>query len=150
MKTLLKNIEIYQSQIPSKFLQTLQNLKYTKIKFLQSSFKPFHLKTLVHFPFPQFKTFLEGILWNLFELCRCSHFDGIDVKNMGFLRNRFDFREEKKVTRDQIRRIWGVFQSCNVFFCKKLLNTQGCVSRSVIMIKHPCVDFPKAPPFVTH
>ena len=44
----------------------------------------------------------------------------------------------------------GVFQSCNVSFCKKLTNTKGCVSRSVIVMERPCVDFPKAPPLVTH
>ena len=33
----------------------------------------------------------------------------------------------------------GVFQSCNVPLCKKLTNTKGCVSRSVIVMEHPCV-----------
>ena len=44
----------------------------------------------------------------------------------------------------------GVFQSCNVPFCNKLTNTQGCVIRSVIVMERPCVGFPKAPSFVTH
>ena len=63
---------------------------------------------------------------------------------MGSLQNRFDLREEKKVTRGQIGGIWEVFQSCNVFFCEKLTNTQGCVSRSVIVMERSCVGFPKA------
>ena len=63
-----------------------------------NSFKiiSFRLKTLVHSPFPRFKTFLESIFWDLFELRRRSHFDGIDVRKMGSLQNRFDLREEKK------------------------------------------------------
>ena len=32
----------------------------------------------------------------------------------------------------------GVFQSCNVSFCEKLMNTQDCVSRSVIVIEPLC------------
>ena len=110
---------------------------------------PFHLKTLVHLPFLQFKTFLEGIFWDLFELYGHSHFDGINVRKMGSLKNRFDNREEKKVTQGQISRIWGVFQSCNISFCEKLMNSQGCVSRSVIVMECPCMDFPKALPLVT-
>ena len=110
---------------------------------MSNSFKviPFHLKTLVYLPFLQFKTFLEGIFWNLFELCGHSHFNGIDVRKMGSLQNRFDLRKEKNVTRGQIGRIWGMFQSCNVSFCKKQTNTQGCVSRSIIMMERPCMGF---------
>ena len=117
-----------------------------------NSFKviPFHLKTLVHLPFSRFKTFFEGIFWDLFELRRRSHFDGIDVRKMGSLQNRFDLRKEKKVTRGQIGEIWGMFQSCNVSFCEKLTNTPCCVSSSVIVMEPPCVGFPKAPPLVTH
>ena len=44
----------------------------------------------------------------------------------------------------------GVFQSCNVPFCEKLTNTQGCVIRSVNVMEPPCVSFPKRPPLVTH
>ena len=74
-----------------------------------NSFKiiPFHLKTLMHLPFPRFKTFLEGIFWDLFELRCRSHFDGIDVRKMGSLQNRFDLKEEKKVAQGQIGGIWG-------------------------------------------
>ena len=108
------------------------------------------MKTLVHSLFPRFKTFLEGIFWDLFELRRRSHFDGIDVRKMGSLRNRFDLRQDKKVTRGQIGGIWRLLQSCNVSFCVKLTNTQGYMSRSVIAMERPCVGFPKAPPLVTH
>ena len=34
-----------------------------------------------------------------------------------------------------------MLQSCNVPFCKKLTNTQGCVSSSVIVMERPCVGF---------
>ena len=64
-------------------------------------------------------------------------------EKMGSLQNRFDLREEEKVTRGQIGGIWGVFQSCNIPFCNKLTNTQGCVIRSVIVMERPCVSFPK-------
>ena len=106
------------------------------------------MKTLVHSPFPRFKTFLEDIFWDLFKLRRRSHFDGIDVRKMSSLQNRFDLREEKKVTRSQIGGVWRVFRSCNVSFCEKLTNTQGCVSRNVIVTERPCVSFSKAPPLV--
>ena len=104
----------------------------------------------MHSPFPGFNTLLEDIFLDLFELRRRGHFDGIDVRKMGSLQNRFDLGKEEKVTRRQIGRIWGVFQSCNVPFCKKLTNTQGCVIRSVIVMEPPCVSFPKTPPLVTH
>ena len=44
----------------------------------------------------------------------------------------------------------GVFQGCNVPFCEKLTNTQGCVSRSVIVMERPFVGSPKASSLVTH
>ena len=50
---------------------------------------------------------MEGIFWDLFELRRRGHFDGIDVRKIGSLQNRFDLGKEEKVTRDQIGRIWG-------------------------------------------
>ena len=62
---------------------------------------------------------MEDIFWDLFELRRRGHFDGIDVRKMGSLQNRFDLGEEEKVTRGQIEGMWEVFQSCNVPFCKK-------------------------------
>ena len=96
----------------------------------------------MHSPFRGFNTPLEGIFWGLFELCRRSHFDGIDVRKMGSLQNRFDLGKEEKVTGGQIGGIWGVFQNCNVPF-KKLTNTQGCVIRSVIVMERSCVSFQK-------
>ena len=85
-----------------------------------NSFKviPFHLKALVHSPFPRLKTFLEGIFWNLFELRPRSHFNVIDVRKMGFLQNRFDLREEKKVTRGQIGEICGCFKIAMFLFVR--------------------------------
>ena len=97
----------------------------------------------MHSPFPGFNTLLEDIFWDLFELRRRGHFDGIDVRKMGSLQNRFDLGKEEKVTRGQIEGIGWVFQSCNVPFCKKLTNTQGCVIRSVNVMEPPCVSFPK-------
>ena len=61
----------------------------------------------MHSPFPGFNKLLEDIFWDLFELRRRSHFDGIDVRKMGSLQNRFDLGEEEKVTRGQIEGIWG-------------------------------------------
>ena len=61
----------------------------------------------MHAPFPGFNTLLEGIFWGLFEQGRSDHFDGIDVRKMGSLQNRFDLGKEEKVTGGQIRRMWG-------------------------------------------
>ena len=85
----MKNIKIYQS-----------------FKFLQSN--SFHLKTLVHSHFSRFKTLFECIFWYLFELRRRRHFDGIDIRKMGSLWNRFDLRKEKKVKWGQIGEYEGV------------------------------------------
>ena len=60
----------------------------------------------MHLPFPGFNTLLEDIFWDLFELRRHGLFDGIDVRKIGFLQNRFDLGEEEKVTRGQIEEIW--------------------------------------------
>ena len=56
----------------------------------------FHLRTLVHLLFPRFKTFLEGIFWNLFELRCRSHFDGINVGKMGSLQTDLILGKRKK------------------------------------------------------
>ena len=101
-------------------------------------------------PFSGFNTLLEGIFQDLFELSHHSHFDAIDVRKMGSLQNRFDLGEEEKVIWGQIGEYRGVFQSCNVPFCEKLTNTQGCVSKSVIIMEPPYMGFPKASPLVTN
>ena len=101
----------------------------------------------MHSPFPGFNTLLEGIFWDLFELCRCGHFNGIAVRKMGFLQNSFGLGEEEKVTRGQIEGLWEVFQSCHVPFCKKLINTLGCVIMSIDVMEPPCVSFPKRSAF---
>ena len=91
----------------------------------------------MHSPFPGFNTLLEDIFWDLFELRRRGHFDGIDVRKMSSLQNRFDLGKEEKDTRGQIEGIWEVFQSCNVPFCENLTNTQGCVIRSINVMEPP-------------
>ena len=50
----------------------------------------------MHSPFPGFNTLLEGVFWDLFELRHRRHFDGINVRKMGSLQNRFDLGEEEK------------------------------------------------------
>ena len=94
----------------------------------------------MHSPFPGFNTLLEGIFWDLFELRRRGHFDGIDVRKMGSLQNRFDLGKSHM---GSDRGNMGVFQSCNVPFCEKLTNTEGCVIKSVNVMEPPCVSFPK-------
>ena len=61
----------------------------------------------MHLLFARFNTPLEGIFWDLFELRRRGHFDGIDVRKMGFLKNRCDLGEEEKATEGHIGGIWG-------------------------------------------
>ena len=61
----------------------------------------------MHSPFPGFNTPLEDIFWDLFELHHHGHFDGIDVRKMGSLQNRFDLGKEEKASLGQIRGIWG-------------------------------------------
>ena len=100
----------------------------------------------MYLPFTKFKTFLEGISWDLFELRCHSHFDEIDVRKMGFLQNRFDLKKEKKVTWGQIRGIWGGVLKLQCFFLRETDNIQGCVNRSVIVMECPGVGFPKALP----
>ena len=77
---------------------------------MSNSFKviPFHFKILVHLFFPEFSTLLEGIFWDVIELHHCGNFNGIGVRKMGSLQNRFDLGEEEEVTEGQIGVIWGV------------------------------------------
>ena len=103
----------------------------------------------MHSPFPGFNTLLEDIFWDLFQLYRRGHFDGIDDRKMGSLQNRFDLGKEEKVTGGQIGRMWG-YSKVAMFLSAKLTNTQGCVIRSVNVMEPPCVSFPKTPPLVMH
>ena len=120
IKALLKNTEIYQSQIPLVI--------------------PIHLKTLVH------SLFYDLIhSWNTFSgIFLSSVVAAILMESMSkkWVSFRTDLILENRKKSHGAR--WGnmgVFQSCNIFFCEKLANTQGCVSRSVIMIERPCVAF---------
>ena len=97
----------------------------------------------MHLPFSGFNTLLEDIFWDLFELLRRGHFDGIDVRKMGSLQNRFDLGKEEKVTWGQIEGIWGYSKVAMFLSAKKLTNTHGCVIRSVNVMEPPCVSFPK-------
>ena len=61
----------------------------------------------MHSLFAGFNTPLEGIFWDLFELRRHGHFDGIDVRKMFFFKNRCDLGEEEKATEGHTGGIWG-------------------------------------------
>ena len=90
-------------------------MKYTE--FLQSS--PLPLENNCAFAFPKIQNIFGRHFWDLFELRRRSHFDGIDVRKMGSVQNRFNLREEKKVTRCQIREIWGGVPKLQCFFLQE-------------------------------
>ena len=64
----------------------------------------------MHSLFPGFNTLLEGIFWDLLELCRHGHFDGINVRKMGSFQNRFDLGEEEKVTGPRLGKYGGVLR----------------------------------------
>ena len=72
----------------------------------------------MHSPFLGFNTLLEGIFWDLFELRRRGQFDGIDVRKMGSLQNKFDLGEEEKVTRGQIGGIWAYSKVAMFLFAR--------------------------------
>ena len=61
---------------------------------------------------------MEGIFWDLFKLRCRGHFDGIDVRKMGSLQNRFDLGKEEKVTGGQIGGMWGVIPKLQCSFRK--------------------------------
>ena len=105
------------------------------------------MKTLVHSPFPRFKTFLEGIFWDLFEFCRRSHFNEIDVRKMGSFQNRFDLREEKKITRGQIGEIWGGVPKLQYFFLRETDKYSGLCEQERYRDGAPMRGLP---PLVTH
>ena len=59
------------------------------------------------------------------------------------LQNRFDLREEKKVTQGQIGEIWGLFQSCNVSFCEKVDEYLGVCEQENYYDGTPMCGLPK-------
>ena len=133
IKAVLKSIEIYQSQIPSK--QSPSTLKHLCICLFEDSIPLWKAFSGIFLSSVVAAILMESMSekWVLFRtdlilVKRKSH-TGPDQENMGG---------------------GGVFQSCNVPFCNKLTNTQGCVIRSIIVMEHPCVGFPKAPSLVMH
>ena len=93
---------------------------------MSNSFKviPFHLNTLVPLLFRRFKTSLEGIFWDIFKLPRRNHFNGLDVRKMGSLQNKFDLRKEKKSHGARSREYEGV-PKLQCFFLRETDNYSG-------------------------
>ena len=98
----------------------------------------------MHSPFP--RTFLEGIFGDLFDLRRRSHFDGIDVRKMGSLQNRFDLREEKKVTRSGE---YGGIPKLQCFFLRETDKYSGLCEQERYRDGASMCGLPKSP-LVTH
>ena len=117
-----------------------------------NSFKviSFHLKTLVHLPFPQFKTF-----WKAFSGIFLSSVVAailMELMSEKWVSFRTDLILGKRRKSHGVRsgKYGGVPKLQCFFFCEKLMNTQGCVSRSIIVMERPCMGFPKALLLVTH
>ena len=98
----------------------------------------------MHSLFPGFNTLLEGIFWDLFELCRRDHFDQIDVRKMGSFQNRFNLGEKEKVTGTILGKYGGVSRLQCSFVQETDKYSELCEQ------EHSCMDFQKDPPLVTH
>ena len=98
----------------------------------------------MHSLFPGFNTLLEGIFWDLFELCRRDHFDQIDVRKMGSFQNRFNLGEKEKVTGTILGKYGGVSR----LQCSFVQETD--IYSELSEQEHSCMDFLKDPPLVTH
>ena len=96
----------------------------------------------MHSPFLRFKTFLEDIFWDLLELRRRSHFDGIDVRKMGSLQNRLDLREDKKVIRARSGKYGGV-PKLQCFFLQKNDEYSGLCEQERYHDGAPMCELPK-------
>ena len=114
-------------------------LKYTKVKFLQCK-SP---STLKHLCICFFQDSIHS--WKAFSrIFLSSVVVTILIKSM--LEKWVPFRTDlilgkRKKSQGPDWENMGVFLGCDVPLCEKLTNTKGCVSRSVIVMEHPCVGF---------
>jgi hypothetical protein len=63
----------------------------------------------------------------------------LDVVYSSKMRNlevEFEFREKKKVTRTLIRRLWGLQKHWNTIFGQIIVDGDGSVTRSVVVMQH--------------
>ena len=61
-----------------------------------------------------------------------------------------EFGKQKEVTKGQIWRVGWLLQYSNVIFGKKLPNSQGIMSWSIVMTKQPWPHFPQFSSFLPH
>jgi hypothetical protein len=81
---------------------------------------------------------LEVFMWKCPQpVCR----DILDVVHCSKMTSEveFEFREKKEVTRIQIRQVWGLQNHWDTLFGKNIVNRDGFVTRSVVMMQHPSV-----------
>jgi hypothetical protein len=78
---------------------------------------------------------VEGFSWNLPEFWRRIRFDVLHGWETCPLEAHFQSREQPKVTRSEIWRVWWLIDDRNVFLSEELLHNKRCVALGVIVIK---------------
>ena len=123
-------------------------LKYTKVKFLQSNLS---FENTFAFAFSTIQNILGRHFLRSFlsSVVAAILMESMSEKRVPF-RTDLILGKRKKSHGARSGEYGECSKSCNVSFCEKLTNTQGCVSRSVIVVERQCVGFPKAPLLVTY
>jgi len=93
------------------------------------------LDALFQSPLPRFHALLEGFLRNRSELSRHGCFNGFLVLKTSSFDDFLEYGKQKEVTRGQIWRVGWLLQYSNVIFGKKLPNSHGIMSWSIVMMK---------------
>ena len=72
------------------------------------------------------ETFLEAILWKPFQLVRL-------IPEVSSFQWWFKFREQVKIIRNQVRRVWGILQCCYTVLCREILDQNRPVCWSIVV-----------------
>ena len=101
-------------------------------------------------PQPRFHALLEGFLQDRSELSRYGCFNGFWILETGSFDDFLEFGKQKEVKGGQIWRVGWLLQYSSVIFGKKLPNSQGIMSWSIVTMKQPWPRFPQLSSFLPH
>jgi len=92
---------------------------------------------LLQSPLPLFHALLEGFLRDHSELSHHGCFNGFRVLKTSLFDDFLEFGKQKEVITGQIWRAGWLLQYSNVISGKKLPNSHGIMSWSIVMMKQP-------------
>jgi len=88
----------------------------------------------------------EGFFWNLPKFGSRIRFDVLYGCETRPFETHFQSREDPKVTRSEIRRVWWLGDDTNAFLGHELLHNKRCAARCVIVMQKP-LSLPFVAPF---